>query len=193
VSGSSAGAVNKVLDIELEDHTGSDDVWDDGTAQNLAFNGSADQLFFTAYRNQTIYKWDDVAGHQPVGVTKPCDNYDPLTGVCDDVSVPENGKLLSEVRFGAHGVAFDSRGNMLVTEGKGRVWMVDAITGKLTLVAGLMTGQGSIIVPGDATNSGFRFVRAAKFGPGEDCVYIADQNNHRIVRVLLKCTKDAAA
>jgi glucose/arabinose dehydrogenase len=63
--------------------------------------------------------------------------------------------------------------------------MVQAKTGRLKLVAGSV--RGSSIDAGNATNSQFEFIRGVAFASDGRSFFIADDNNHRIVRVLLTC------
>jgi hypothetical protein len=65
--------------------------------------------------------------------------------------------------------------------------MVEAATGKLTLVAGSTSGSGDIVDPGNATNTQLGWIAGLACGPGEISVFIADTTNNRIVRVLLNC------
>jgi hypothetical protein len=176
-----ATAPSKVCNVAPVDPVGG---WDDGTIQYLAFNrsGPGSELFFTAYRNKTIYKWDTIVGHAAVALNAQCSSDNSCQGALD-------GRLISEVQFGVYGIAFDSVGNMFVSEAAGsKVWFVEVGTGKLKLVAGLGGGYGSAIDPGNATNSQFTFIRGVALGPGATSLFFADQLNHRIVRVLLECT-----
>lgn len=143
----------------------------------------SNEVLFTAYRNKTIYRWDTVAA-EATALNQQCQQSNTCVA-------PHDGELISNVAFGPFGLAINKAGDMLVSEANNRVWMVQAGTGKLKLVAGNGTrgaGHGSIIDPGNATNSAFSFIRGVDFGPGDSSFFFADQLNHRIVRVLLNCT-----
>jgi hypothetical protein len=144
-----------------------------GNLQYLAFNGSSPDAFYTSYSNRAIYKW--VEGQEPTLVNNP------LGGA------PKDGTPISNARFGTFGIAFNSAGDMLVSEAAaGEVYLVKAGTGKIKRVSG--SDRGNILNPSDALNSSFSFTRGVDFGPGGESIFMADQNNHRIVRVLLNCT-----
>jgi sugar lactone lactonase YvrE len=176
VDSTGATATVKLLNISADDNLGPGQYeWKDiGIAQYLAFNKAGD-LLFSAYRNSTIYKWS-TPGQAPAPVNNG-------TG-----AAPSDGALLRDVRIGPVGLAINAAGDMLVSSPDiGQVWMVQAGSGKLKLVAG-SDNRGSSVDPGDALNSRFQFVRGVAFGPGGDSFFVADDNNHRVVRVLLKCT-----
>jgi hypothetical protein len=98
-----------------------------------------------------------------------------------------DGTLLNNTRFGVFGIAFNSAGDMLVNAAAaGKVYLVQAGTGKIKRVSG--SDRGNILNPSDALNSSFSFTRGVDFGPGDESIFMADQNNHRIVCVLLNCT-----
>jgi hypothetical protein len=161
-----ASWATKILNVSV-----ADSVY--GSLQYLAFNNSSPDSYYTAYSNRTIYKW--VEGQQPIPLTAPTG-----TGMSD-------GTLLNNTRFGVFGIAFNSAGDMLVSEAAaGKVFLVQAGTGKIKRVSG--STFGNILNPGNALNSSFSFTRGVDFGPGDESIFMADQNNHRIVRVLLNCT-----
>jgi hypothetical protein len=171
-----ATASVKLLNISADDNIGQGQYeWKDiGIAQYLAFSQSG-EVFFSAYRNATIFKWTS-PGQAPTPVNNGW-------GVA-----PSDGALLNDVRIAPVGLAINAAGDMLVSSPEvGQVWMVRGGTGKLRLMAG-SENRGSSIDPGNALNSRFQFVRGVTFGPGGDSFFIADDNNHRVVRVLLKCT-----
>jgi hypothetical protein len=142
-----------------------------GNLQYLAFNGSSPDTFYTSYSNRAIYKW--VEGQEPTLVNNPSGG------------APKDGTPISNARFGTFGIAFNSAGDMLVSEAAaGKVYLVQAGTGKIKRVSG--SDRGNILNPSDALN--FSFTRGVDFGPGGESIFTADQNSHRIVRVLLNCT-----
>jgi hypothetical protein len=173
-------APTKVLDLFAIEGTKE---WQD-MVQLIAFNGSSDQAFFTAYRNRTVYKWDT---NQPSAtIVNDCYRTQTCVGA-------REGGLLSTTIFGPYGLAFNSAGDMFVSEAAGsRIWMASAGTGRLKLVAGLHnpSNYSTIIDPSNPTNNTFSFLQGLDLGPGEGSVFFSDFNNHRIVRVLLNCTME---
>jgi hypothetical protein len=148
-----ATATVKLVDISADDNIGLGQYeWKDiGIAQYLAFSKSG-ELFFSAYRNATIYKWT-APGQAPTPINNGW-------GVA-----PSDGALLKDVCIAPVGVAFNAAGDMLVSMPEtGQVWLVQAGSGKLRLVAG-SENRGSSIDPGNAMNSRFQFVRGFAFGP----------------------------
>uniref|UniRef100_A0A383WA81 EGF-like domain-containing protein n=1 Tax=Tetradesmus obliquus TaxID=3088 RepID=A0A383WA81_TETOB len=91
------------------------------SAQYIVFNGAGEAFITTA--GNRIYKWSGSGSPAPWN-----------TGS----STPQQGAAATSVRFGlAWGIAIDAAGNMLIGEtDKCRVWLVDASTGTLKLVAG---------------------------------------------------------
>lgn len=102
-------------------------------------------------------------------------------------ATPATGGNASDAQFGwLYGVAFDAAGNMLLSEWLSycRVWHIEANTARLRVVAG-GGGCGSTIVANDPTQTQLNEASSVAFGPGGRSAFIADQKNHRVVRVML--------
>jgi hypothetical protein len=102
------------------------------------------------------------------------------------------GVTATQIVFGnSYGVALDGAGNMLVSEKDlCHVWLVEAATGKLRLVAGAEAGGvcGAALKVNDGTLTQLDTPVAVAFGPGGSSAYITDSGNHRILKVELNCT-----
>jgi hypothetical protein len=144
-------------------------------AVGIAFNSSGD-AFIAGFSSGRIYKW---SGSGVPAVLN--------TGN----SAPSNGAAAVDVQFGApYGLAIDGAGNMLISETRSRcqVWLVEAQTGKLRLVAGDGTCQsGSALDPSDPTKSPLYSPLGVAFGLGDRAVLIADDSSHRVFKVMLEC------
>jgi hypothetical protein len=140
-------------------------------AQNIAFNSAGD-AFITAYSTGRVFKWNGAGA--PVAWN---------TGS----AFPVAGIIATNVQFGAPvAIAIDATGNMLLGEVTScRVWLVDAQTLQLKLVAGSICG--STLDSGNPTQTQLYGIAAVAFGPGARSVYIADPGNHRILKVVLEC------
>jgi sugar lactone lactonase YvrE len=109
------------------------------------------------------------------------------------MQAPVTGKQATSTKFSyPDGFAFDAAGNMLLSElGACRVWLVDAVTGKLKQVAGTECAlDGSVPPKFDSTDplqTQIDAVGSVAFGPGGRTAFIADTNNHRILKVVLEC------
>lgn len=143
------------------------------SAQYIAFNRAGEAFISTA--GNRIYKWSGSGSPAPWN-----------TGS----STPQQGAAATSVQFGvAWGIAIDAAGNMLVGEkDRCRVWLVDASTGTLKLVAGNL-GEvcGSNLDAGNPTLTQLNRPAGVEFGPGGRSAFIADTNNNRIVKVVLQC------
>jgi DNA-binding beta-propeller fold protein YncE len=149
-----------------------------GDLRTIAFNSSGDA--YIGALDPSIYK-----------LSSP--SYNTYTAWNTGTSPATTGATATSVAFGnmTYGVAIDNAGNMLVSEQElCQVWLVEARTGNLRLVAGIEAGGlcGIALDPNNATQTQLAGPTAVAFGPGGSSVYIADPNGQRILKVELNCT-----
>jgi hypothetical protein len=123
-----------------------------------------------------IYRWN-TGGSQEV--LKPWST---------ELEAPITGQQATSAKFTSPlAIAFDAAGNMLISEySVCRVWLVDALTGKLKHVAG--TGVcGNSINSADPRQTRTYSISSVAFGPGGRTAFLADANLHQILKVVLEC------
>jgi hypothetical protein len=107
------------------------------------------------------------------------------------------GATARDVVFNStYGVAVDSAGNLLISDMTGcKVWLANATTGKLLLVAGVENGDascGSSFWPNSPQSTQLSAPMAVAFGADESTALITDFFNHRLLQVRLNCATDAS-
>lgn len=142
-------------------------------SHGIAFNFTGD-AFISSFGQGVLYKWSD-SGAVTLWNTR---STPPATGV-----------LATSAAFRVpYGVAIDAAGNMLVSEldVSCQVWLVEAQTGLLRLVAG-SGGCGFYVDASDPTKSQLGRPGLVAFGPGDRSVLIPENGNNRILKVMLEC------
>jgi hypothetical protein len=154
------------------------------TLRTLAFNGSADVWIGGAtppFGLNSIYKLTSSgAGVWNSGTSQAA------TG----------GTASEAYYYSPYGVAFDAAGNMLISEDVFcRVWLVEAATSKLRLVAGWEASWscGSNLDPNNPAQTELFGPAAVAFGLGGTSAYIVDSYNHRVLKVGLDCASAPAS
>ncbi|WIA17619.1 hypothetical protein OEZ85_014429 [Tetradesmus obliquus] len=111
----------------------------------------------------------------------------------------QDGVLATSAKLSVSGLALDAAGNMLVTDSElcmdcatytpsaCHVWLVDAATGKLKLVAGTLGKCGSKVDVNSPTKTLIGPAWAVAFDPSGKAVYLSDPDNHRVLKVKLDC------
>jgi sugar lactone lactonase YvrE len=142
-------------------------------ATDIAFSSSG-IAFITAPTEGRLYTWSG-SGTSTVAWSTP--STPPATGIAA-TSAALNYSM---------GVAVDTAGNLLISEWNGcRVWLVEAQTKKLRLVAS--TGMcGSTLVASNPLQTQLELPSGVAFGPGERSAVIADFKNSRVLKVMLEC------
>jgi sugar lactone lactonase YvrE len=143
-------------------------------SSNLAFKASGEAFIST---DCGIYKWK--GSGPPVKWN---------TGS----ATPTAGEPATGAVFGfPRALAIDALGNMLISDYSPswidgcRVWLVEAATGLLRLVAG--TGECCCnLIPDKPQASQIR-PEGVAFGPGGRTAFIANSKRHRILKVMLEC------
>jgi hypothetical protein len=128
-------------------------------AQKIAFNGAGDAFITTI--TPRIYKWSGFGPPAP---------WNTGSGTA------QPGADATNVNFGiTAGIDIDDAGNMLISESDTcRVWLVDASTRRLKLVAGMLGAVcGSSVNAGDPTQTQLDRRLGVAFGPGGRSAFIA--------------------
>jgi hypothetical protein len=144
-----------------------------GGLETIACNGS-DAAYLTGPIAQNIYKLPTG------GVAEIWDN---------GTFGPVQGGLATDAVFGfPYAVAVDGAGNMLIsTQTNCLVWLVDAATGRLQVVAGNNNDCGDAVVPDNPGMTRLNNPTGLAFGPGGGYAVISDTDNHRILKVKMSC------
>lgn len=157
----------------------------------LAFD-SKGNLYISDTDNQQIRMLDKQGNIHPVVGRKPEEASNPLKSKAlqehdhSRMYMPDMDMEMEseEIELAPpHHLAIDSKGNIYITEmGSNRIMKMDVTTGKLALVAGVITSPGYAGDGGPATQASTMSPHSVAVD-AEGNVYIADTLNHRIRKV----------